>query len=87
MVGSDYYLSYVSPQDGKADSIASDHQKYKLEKNLQVTGSDGTAVMTGHFCRVIHILEKPLQLSTCLLHCNELPWRHVFRLLDGVNWS
>ena len=47
--------------------------------------------MTGHFCGVIHIMEersgKPLQWSICQLDCNELPWRRVFRLLDGVNWS
>ena len=73
------------------------HQAFRsrpteLEKNLQVIGSDGTAVMTGHSCGVIRILEeglgRPLQWSIlCSLHCNELPLRHVFRLLDGVNWS
>ena len=44
--------------------------------------------MTGHSGGVMRIVEerlgRPLQWSICLLHCNELPLRHVFRLLDGV---
>ena len=85
-MGSKCYLLHVSPQDGKAESIASSHKK--LGKNLLVIGFDGTTVMTGHSGGVIRIVEerlgRPLQWSMCLLDCNELPLRLVFRLLDGV---
>ena len=59
----------------------------ELEKSLQVIGSDGTAVLTGHSGGVICILEERLgngAWSICLLDCNELPLRHDFRLLDGA---
>ena len=63
----------------------------KLKKNLHVTGSYETAVMSGHSCGVIHIFEeqlgRPLTWSICLLHCKELPWRRALRLLDEVYWS
>ena len=88
----EYYLSHVSPQDGKAESIASSLYEAiritELEKNLQFIGSDGTVVMTRHSGVVIRILEerlrRPLQWSIRLLHSNEIPWLHVFRLLDGI---
>ena len=44
--------------------------------------------MTRHSGGVIRILEeqlgRPLQWSARLLLCNEILWRHVFRLLDEV---
>ena len=44
--------------------------------------------MTGHSGGVMCIMEerlgRPLQWSICLLDCNELPLRHVFRLLDEI---
>lgn len=50
-------------------------------------GCDGTAVNTGNKNGIIAILEKhlnrPLQWFVCLLHCNELPLRHLFSNLDG----
>ena len=33
------------------------------------------------------LLQRPLQLVICLLHCNELPLRHVFKALDGTTKS
>ena len=51
MMGTKYYLSHVSSRDGKAESMALSSyeaiKSAKLEKNLLVIGSDGTAVMTG----------------------------------------
>ena len=75
MVGSECYLSYASSQDKKPKSLASSLYKAikstELENNLQVIGSDETAVMTGHSGGVIRILEErlPLQRSICLLDC------------------
>ena len=87
MVGSEYCLSHISPIDGKGESIASSHYKYRTEKNLQGIGSDGRAVITGRSGVTIRILDerlgRPLQWSIRLLDCNELPLRYVFRLLDG----
>ena len=64
MVGSEHYLSHVSSQDDKAESIAlSLYEAIKsseLEKNLQVIGCDGTAVVTGHSGGVIRFLEERL---------------------------
>ena len=62
MMGSVYYLSHVSSQHGKNKSIVSSLyeaiKSTELEKNLQVIGSDGTAVMTGHSGGVIRILKQ-----------------------------
>ena len=48
MVDSECYLSHVSSQDGKAESIASSLceaiRSTELEKNLQVIGSDAVAL-------------------------------------------
>lgn len=50
--------------------------------------SDGTIVNTGHLAGVIRLYEEmfdcPVQWLICLLHCNELPFRHLFVKLDGV---
>ena len=62
MVGSENFLPHVSPQDGKAESMASSlyaaMRSTKLEKDLQLIGSDVTAVMTAHSGGVIRILEE-----------------------------
>ena len=62
-----------------------------LEDNLAAVGSDGMAVMTGVHNSAIRNLEelckKSVQWSICLLHCNELPLRHVFQVLDGTTSS
>lgn len=55
--------------------------------NLNVIGCDGTVVNTGCNGGIIRLIElelkKPLQWFICLLHCNELPLRHLFLKLDG----
>ena len=62
-----------------------------LEQILSTIGTDGTAVMTGCDNDCIWVLEefleRPLQWSICLLHCNELPLRHVFTHIDRTTKS
>jgi hypothetical protein len=62
-----------------------------LQNNLVLVGSDGTSTMTGHTNGALRIIEellnKPLTRSICLLHCNELPLRHVVIEIDGVTKS
>lgn len=88
----EFYLSHVIPEDGKGISIAKAlHDELEgtvLLDRLCVIGSDGTASMTGAHRGAIHCLEeligRPLQWAICLLHCNELPLRHVFMEIDGA---
>lgn len=87
----EFYLTHVSPEDGKGKTIAqaiyTALEHTLLKEKLAVIGSDGTATMTGACNGAIRLLEeilqKPLQWAICLLHCNELPLRHVFLTLDG----
>ena len=82
----EFYLSHLSPENGKgryvAKAIFSLLEGTSLQDNLRVFGSDGTAVMTGWKSGCIATLEelfgRPLQWATCLLHCIEFPLRHVF---------
>lgn len=50
-------------------------------------GCDGTAVNTRFKRGVVRLLEenmkKPLQWVVCLLHCNELPLRHLINNIDS----
>ena len=90
-----FYLTYVSPPDGKGRSITQTiFDKIKdtsLQDNLAAVGSDETAVMTGAQNGAIRNLKKlckrSVQWSICLLHCNELPLGHVFQALDGTTSS
>ncbi|GBL98176.1 hypothetical protein AVEN_268265-1 [Araneus ventricosus] len=56
-------------------------------RKLEVVGCDVTITNTGWKNRVIHRIEnlvgRPLQWSICLLHFNELPFRHIFQHIDG----
>ena len=80
------YLTHVSPQDGRGITIANEVydaiKGIELSHTLKVVGTDGTASMTGNKAGFIRCLEeklgRPLQWAFCLLHCNELPLRHVF---------
>ena len=90
-----FYLTHVSPPDGKGRSIAQTIiDKIKdtsLQDNLAAVGSDGTAVMTGAHNGAIRNLEelceRSVQSFIFLWHCNELPLRHVFQALDGTTSS
>ena len=91
----EFYLAHFSPVNGKGKTIASNLfdiiKNTALQEKLLVVGSDGTAVMTGAHKGCIRTLEellkRPLQWVICLLHCNELPLRHVFMFLDGTTKS
>ena len=80
------YLAHFSPVNGKGKTIVSNLfniiKDTALQEKMLVVGSDCTAVMTGAHKRCIRTLEeflrRPLQWVICLLHCNELPLRHVF---------
>ena len=54
---------------------------------LLAVGCDGTNVNVGKQGGIIRLLEKrlniPLQWIICLLHMNELPFRHLFLHIDG----
>lgn len=88
-VGSSY-LTHVSPEKSTAVAV-SDCIYEKLTEmgvsfeNLKAVGSDGTVVNTGPTGGIITLLEKklekPLQWFICLLHFNELPFRHLIEKL------
>ena len=85
------YRTHFTPASGKAIDIAKDLMKFiseSVSKNsLTVIGTDGTAVNTGCNNGVIRKIEeclgRPLQWAICQLHLNELPFRHLFELVDG----
>ena len=91
----EFYLSHLTPDTGKGSDVAAAIYKLiestTLQGNLRVIGSDGTAAMTGCWsgciARLEEMLGRPLQWAICLLHCIELPLRHVFKTLDGVTKS
>ena len=85
------YIDHFTPLNDKAASLADELYTLLLEKNssstLRVIGADGTNVNTGQKGGAIKILEDkldaPLFWDICLLHFNELPFRHLFEFLDG----
>ena len=86
------YVGHVSPTTGTSKDIASAILDYLKESNfsldeLDVIGCDGTVTNTGWKTGVIRTIEedikRPLQWGVCLLHLNELPFRHLFQILDG----
>ena len=89
----EFYLSHTTPNSRKEiDISASIHEEIKdipLEDDLRIIKSDGTPIMTGEYNGAIRKLEellgRPLQWCICLLHCIELPLRHVFLLVDGTS--
>ena len=81
------YIGHFSIDSGKANVIVKGildflEMKFDYHFALVAIGCDGTAVNTGHKNGVIVSLEKhlkkPLQWFVCLLHTNELPFRHLF---------
>ena len=88
----EFYLSRVTPEAAPglciAQSIYKAIKDTEFESNLSIIGSDGTATMTGPtqgcIASLEALLQRPLQLVICLLHCNELPLPHIFKALDGT---
>ena len=89
------YLTHFSVEDGKGvtvgKAIYKELENTDLQNSLSIVGSDGTAIMTGKHHGSMATLEQflqiPLQWVICLLHTNKLPFRHVFKDLDGVSLS
>jgi hypothetical protein len=87
------YIGHVTVADGSALSIKSsiiEHFNNSAipTERLKVIGADGTNVNTGSKSGVIRLMElelkRPVHWFICLLHANELPFRHLFRKIDGV---
>jgi hypothetical protein len=85
------YRTHFTPTSGKAIDIAEGLLNFIETSNsldsLNVIGADGTATNTGCHNGVIRKLEehlgRPLQWAICQLHLTELPFRHLFSLIDG----
>lgn len=86
------FLGHITPPSGSARDIASTILSFFKDNGTDMSavvavGCDGTAVNTGFKGGVVRLLEenmkKPLQWIVCLLHCNELPLRHLINNIDG----
>lgn len=86
------FLGHVTPNSGSSEDIVTSFISYLSSNDISleelvVIGCDGTAVNTGLRNGIIRRIElhlgKPLQWAVCLLHFNELPFRHLFQYLDG----
>lgn len=86
------FLGYVSPKFGTSRCIEQTIIDYFSKSNISTeslvaVGCDGTNVNVGQKGGVIRLLEerlnRPLQWIICLLHMNELPFRHLFSEIDG----
>lgn len=87
------YLCHVSPTSGLSKDLALAIVTHLAKMNisleeLDLIGSDGIAINTGWKNGVIRQIElkvrRPLQWCICLLHFNELLFRHLFQHLDGA---
>lgn len=87
------YLGHITPTAGTAKFIEREIYNFLLTENvfldqLVAIGCDGTNVNVGKFGGIIRLIEKrfnrPLQWLICLLHMNELPFRHLFSFVDGL---
>lgn len=87
------YIGHVTPVKGTGGEIAKcilehlEKEQFNLNEIVAI-GCDGTSTNTGWKNGVIRNIETqighPLQWFICLLHCNELPFRHLLEHLDGV---
>jgi hypothetical protein len=84
------YLTHVTPTNATGRAIAKELVAVVRERNikLEVMGMDGCSVNTGIHNGVIRIVEQELEVVVqhiiCLLHLNELPFRHELCAVDGV---
>jgi hypothetical protein len=62
-----------------------------IDRSLELIGSDTTNEMSGWkggmLSHVEELLNRRLFRSFCMLHINELPFRHILELLDGPTTS
>lgn len=60
-------------------------------ENLKAIGCDGTPLNTGPRGGIIRFLEiqmkRAMQWMVCMIHCNELPLRHLIITVDGTSKS
>ena len=85
------YIDHVTPDTGKARDICKEILAVISVKDssnsLFGIGCDGFATNKGKNGGVIRQLElslvRPLQWMICMLHLNELPFRHIFEAIDG----
>jgi hypothetical protein len=88
----DEYVDHLTLNDGTSETLASGllqmMESIDSTQSVTVIGADSTNVNTGQEAGTIKLIERnlhrPLFWSICLLHCNELPFRHLFQNLDGV---
>ena len=84
------YLSHVTPAEATGRSIAKELVALVRERDikLEVMGMDGCSVNTGIQNGVIRVVEQELEVVVqhiiCLLHLNELHFRHELCSVDGV---
>ncbi|GBP60289.1 hypothetical protein EVAR_91571_1 [Eumeta japonica] len=87
------FLGYVTPASGTAKFLEQEIFNFFMNKDISMDdliaiGCDGTDVNVGKYGGIIRMLEKrldrPLQWIICLLHMNELPFRHLFEHIDGT---
>ena len=89
--GNGEYLTHTTPTNGTGKGLATDMMEVLAEYNslesLKALCFDGTAVNTGWKQGMVAHLERELQrkllLLSCMLHVNELPFRHLFDQCDG----
>jgi len=86
------YLCHAAPSKSNAQEIFQSILQSLTEKEIEydeivAIGCDGTNVNTGIKGGVIRKMEEhvghALQWCICLLHFNELPFRHIFIHFDG----
>src|SRR5215469_12117780 len=87
----DIYVTHVTPDNGTARCISEDIITYLIDSgsidSLKALLCDGAPVNTGKMGGVLRFIEihlqRPIQWLICLLHANELPFRHVLQKIDG----
>ena len=83
------YKAHVSPKSGTAKNVSGAIIEVidNLMESIHLIGCDAKNVNVGIKGGVIALLEnvvgRPLQWCICLLHMNELPLRHLVKVLDG----
>ena len=84
------YVTHMTPIGSCGKDIAKEIIGVVKERNvnLRVLGMDGCSTNTGIHRGVFRCVEVELnqavQHVVCLLHCNELFFRHIFEEVDGV---
>lgn len=78
------FLSHVTAEDGTSLTISNRLMEHLENKSIRTNslsaiGSDGGVIL-----RVETFLNRPLNWFICMLHLNELPFRHLFLKLDGA---